>query len=272
MTHAAGPGFAAVSGGVRLHYRVQGRPGAPWLVLLNGMLADTTMWAGTLSGLCDRFRVLTFDSRGQGGSDAPLAGPYPPALLAQEAWELLAALGIQRPWLAGLSNGSSIGLELLAGHPGGFRGAVLVSSVPRIDFAMELRLRHWLQCLELGGPALQFEAAAPYLWGDRFLEQRYSVLKDYFLKRKVMNEPLHGSRHQIGGVLQWDIRSRLGLITDPVLLLAGAEDLLTPAWKCLETAKLINHSKFEIVPGVGHAFPVEDPRAFAQAICDFAII
>jgi len=260
---------ATLSGGVQLHYRVQGQPGAPWLVLLNGLLSDTTMWAGALRGLTARHRVLTFDGRGQGRSSAPAEGPYTVPLLAQEAWELLDLLQIRRPWLAGLSNGSSVGLELLAGHPGMFRGAVLTSAVPRTDFAMALRLRHWLRCLELGGPGLQFEAAAPYLWGDRFLEPRYPVLKEYFLKQKYMNEPLHGSRHQIEGVLQWDICSRLGEIQDPVLLLAGAEDLLTPPWKCLETARMINHSRFEIVPAVGHAFPVENPQAYAETVCEF---
>ena len=112
------PACATLASGVRLHYRVQGRPGAPWLVLINGLLADTTMWAGALKGLTGRHRVLTFDSRGQGRSDAPAEGPYPVSLLAQEAWELVEMLGIRRPWLAGLSNGSSIGLELLAGPPG----------------------------------------------------------------------------------------------------------------------------------------------------------
>ncbi|NTV75235.1 MAG: alpha/beta fold hydrolase, partial [Holophaga sp.] len=68
--------FAALPGGVTLHYRVQGPPGAPWLVLVNGLLSDTTMWAGVLPGLTPRFRVLTFDCRGQGRSEAPLDGPY----------------------------------------------------------------------------------------------------------------------------------------------------------------------------------------------------
>ena len=272
MTGASRSVWAVLPGGVKLHYRVQGPPGAPWMVLLNGLLSDTTMWAGTLPGLTERHRVLTFDSRGQGKSDAPAEGPYPVPLLAREAWELMGVLGIQNPWLVGLSNGSSMALELLAGHPGAFRGAVLTSAVPRIDFAMALRLRHWLRCLELGGPGLQFDAAAPYLWGDRFLEQRYPVLKNYFLQQKDMNEPFHGSRHQIEGVLHWDIRSRLGAVQDPVLLLAGAEDLLTPVWKCLETAKLVTHSRFEVVPGVGHAYPIENPKAFSERVGKFTAL
>src|ERR1035438_5177460 len=100
------PTFAMLPSGLKLHYRVQGHPDGPWMVLLNGLLSDTTMWAGVLPGLTDRFRILTFDSRGQGKSDAPLEGPYPTALLASEAWELFRILNITQPWLIGLSNGS----------------------------------------------------------------------------------------------------------------------------------------------------------------------
>jgi 3-oxoadipate enol-lactonase len=255
--------------GVSLHYRIQGQPGAPWLVLFNGLLSDTTMWAGTLSGLAPHHRVLTFDSRGQGSSDAPPDGPYTVPMLAQDAWELLDRLGIHQPWLVGLSNGSNVALELLADHPGAFPGAVLTSSVTHMDFAMGLRLKHWLRCLDLGGPSLQFDAVAPYLWGDAFLEKRYQVLKAYQETRQSIYEPLDGSRHQIEGVLQWDIRNKLHQIQKPVLLLAGAEDLLTPVWKCAETATLIPNSRFEIVPGIGHAFPVEAPKAFVTKVLSF---
>ena len=70
------PTFCTLASGVKLHYRIQGQPGAPWLVLLNGLLSDTTMWAGVLPALSPRFHVLTFDCRGQGRSDAPEDGPY----------------------------------------------------------------------------------------------------------------------------------------------------------------------------------------------------
>jgi 3-oxoadipate enol-lactonase len=261
--------WATLKSGVRLHYQVQGKPGGAWLVLFNGLLSDTTMWAGALPGLTADHRVLTFDSRGQGKSDAPPQGPYTVPLLAREAWELMDQLDIRQPWLVGLSNGSNIALELLADHPGAFRGGVLTSSVPNIDFSMGLRLEHWIRCLALGGAALQFEAAAPYLWGDAFLEKRYAVLKAYHERKGSLNEPFDGSRHQIEGVLQWDIRHKLDQVQEPVLLLCGAEDLLTPVWKCAETAKLVPNARFEIVPGVGHAFPVENPKGFAARVKAF---
>jgi len=226
------PSFATLPSGLKLHYRVQGNPDGPWLVLLNGLLSDTTMWAGVLPGLTDRYRILTFDSRGQGKSEAPLEGPYPTSLLAAEAWELFQVLGVGRPWLIGLSNGSAMSLELLSKHPGSFPGAVLTSAMPRFDFAMALKAEHWAHCLEVGGPLMQFDAVAPYLWGDAFLEARHGVLRAYHQVVTGGDRPQHGNLHQIRGTRGWDIRDRLARIQAPVLLLSGAEDLLTPPWKC----------------------------------------
>jgi len=264
--------WATLHSGIKLHYRIQGKPGGPWLVLFNGLLSDTSMWSGALPGLTPFYRVLTFDSRGQGKSDAPSEGSHSVPTLAGEARELMDRLDIQRPWLVGLSNGSNMALELLADHPGRYRGGVLTSSVTHIDFAMGLRLRHWVQCLALGGAELQFDAAAPFLWGDAFLERRYPVLKSFFASKGTSAEPLACFRHQIEDVLNWDMRAQLGQIKDPVLLLAGAEDLLTPVWKCEETARLIPHARFEVIPGMGHAFPVENPKAFAAKVRSFAMV
>lgn len=272
--------FATLASGVGLHYRIQGEPGAPWMVLLNGLLSDTTLWAGVLPFLAPRFRVLTFDFRGQGRSDAPLEGSYGPEGLAAEAWELLDRLRIGNPWLVGLSNGSSVALELLAAHPGAFPGAVLTSAAPCVDFSMRLRMLHWIHCLESGGPLMLFDAAAPFLWGDRFLERRHGVLRAYHqlvatgqghrADAQDPADPVRGTLSQMRGVLDWDIRARLGCILDPVLLLTGAEDLLTPPWKCLATAQGIAGARFELIPGVGHAFPVEEPRAFAGRVLEFS--
>lgn len=269
MSLRPAPTLATLPSGLKLHYRVQGEPGKPWLVLLNGLLSDTTMWAGVLPGLAPRFRVLTFDSRGQGRSEAPEAGPYATRDLAADAWELMGLLGVHRPWLAGLSNGAAMSLELLCAHPDAFPGAMLTSSVSRVDFAMARKAEHWAHCLELGGPLMQFDAVAPFLWGDRFLEARHAVLRAYHQVVTGAGRPLHGNLHQIRGLLGWDIRERLGAIQAPVFLLCGAEDLLTPPWKCLETARAIPGARYEIVPGIGHAYPVEDPKGYVARLLGF---
>jgi 3-oxoadipate enol-lactonase len=132
-----------------------------------------------------------------------------------------------------------------------------------------LKAEHWARCLEVGGPLMQFDAVAPFLWGDRFLGARHGVLRAYHQVVTGGDKPMHGNLHQIRGILGWDIRARLSAISAPVLLLSGAEDLLTPPWKCLVTAQGIPHSRFEVVPSIGHAYPVEDPKGFVTRALRF---
>lgn len=278
MTARPKPLLAPLPTGVTLHYRMQGDPSKPLLVLLNGLLSDTTMWAGVLPHLNPHFRILTFDFRGQGRSEAPEGQPYAVAQLAEDAWALVEYLGLRNPWLVGLSNGSNVALEMMARQPSSAQGAVLTSAMPGIDFSSRLRIQHWIQCLDVGGPLLQFDAVAPYLWGDRFLEARHGILRAYHqVVSAGRGDAAHhsdnlsyvGARRQMEGVLDWDGRPCLPRIQVPVLVLSGEEDLLTPPWKCRETAEGIAGAHFEVVPRIGHAYPVEDPRGFSERVHRF---
>lgn len=268
--------FWTLPDGVQLHYRIQGPAGAPWIVMFNGLLSDHTLWAGVAPKLAKHYRVLTYDMRGQGKSDAP-NHPYHLAQSVSDALDLMEGLGINRPLLVGLSNGAAVVLGLLVRRPGYARGGIAVAGKARVDFAMKLRIQHWMDCLEAGGPLLQFGAVAPFLWGDRFLEKRYEVLRAYHASlmssgqkgHQAGEDPYRGARNQMRGALEWTLEDRLEDIVDPVLLLSGAEDLLTPPWKGLEAAKRISTSRFEVIPGVGHSYPVEDPKGFLARVETF---
>ena len=79
--------FAEVSGG-RIHYRIDGPPDAPVLVLSNSLGTDLSMWDRQVAALGRSFRVLRYDSRGHGCSPVT-PGPYRIELLARDvpAWE-----------------------------------------------------------------------------------------------------------------------------------------------------------------------------------------
>ena len=61
--------------GCRLAYRFDGAADKPVLVVSNPIGTDLTMWDPQIEALGEHFRVLRYDSRGHGSSDAP-AGPY----------------------------------------------------------------------------------------------------------------------------------------------------------------------------------------------------
>jgi 3-oxoadipate enol-lactonase len=77
-----------LSNGTKLHARVEGRDGAPWLVLSHGVATGLAMWDGVIPALAERYRVLRYDTRGHGASPAT-DGSYTFDLLARDVIGLM---------------------------------------------------------------------------------------------------------------------------------------------------------------------------------------
>src|SRR5687767_3385750 len=93
--------------GVRIAYRFDGEQGLPVLLLSNSIGTDLHMWDGQVPALTEHFRLLRYDARGHGASDAP-SGPYSLDRLGRDVVELLDALGLQRVHVLGLSLGGIV--------------------------------------------------------------------------------------------------------------------------------------------------------------------
>ena len=74
--------------GISINYQVDGPDGAPWLVLSNSLATNLTMWDDQARELGRAFRVLRYDQRGHGATEAP-AGRYPFDLLIADALALI---------------------------------------------------------------------------------------------------------------------------------------------------------------------------------------
>ena len=105
----------ADANGIRVHYQVEGREGAPWVTFVTGIANDTTMWDGQVPVLQDDFRILRIDSRGHGGTQAT-EGDYTFDILINDVLGLWDTLGIRRSHLVGLGLGGSTSLGLAIEH------------------------------------------------------------------------------------------------------------------------------------------------------------
>src|SRR2546428_10313311 len=90
--------------GIRMHYALEGPAGAPVVTLSHSLAARLEMWEPQVKALAGRWRVLRYDTRRHGGSDAP-AGPYTPDELAADARGLPCALRLPTDHWVGLSLG-----------------------------------------------------------------------------------------------------------------------------------------------------------------------
>ena len=105
-------------GGVRLHVQELGTDGPP-VVLLHGILFDSlATWYFTVAPrLARRRRVILVDWRGHGRSEQAESG-YGLRGLAGDVTAVVAALGLERPAVAGFSYGGTVALRYAADHPG----------------------------------------------------------------------------------------------------------------------------------------------------------
>ena len=89
---------------VAVSYTVDGPADAPVVVLSNSLGATRGMWDPQVPALAERYRVVTYDTRGHGESPAP-AGPYTLDDLVDDLVALLDEVGAERAHVAGLSLG-----------------------------------------------------------------------------------------------------------------------------------------------------------------------
>ena len=143
-----------LSSGVTLHYQRVGT--GPDVVMVHGITGNLAVWhLHLVPQLASGHRLLTYDLRGHGYSDAPPTG-YSPDDMAADLLDLLDALELERPVVVGHSYGADVALYLAARNPGRVRRVVAIeAALP----AMELVRRHadwvgwayWVAALEQAG-------------------------------------------------------------------------------------------------------------------------
>jgi 3-oxoadipate enol-lactonase len=94
--------------GCQIAWRCDGPTDAPVLLLSNSLGTSMEMWAPQITPFITHFRVLRYDSRGHGASDAPV-GSYSLDRLGRDVIELLDALELESVDFCGLSLGGMIG-------------------------------------------------------------------------------------------------------------------------------------------------------------------
>ena len=89
--------------GIGIRYELEGPATAPVVVMSHSLAANVGMWGDQMSALSG-FRVLRYDTRGHGGTDAP-EGDYTLDQLAGDLFALLDALEIRPGALRGALDG-----------------------------------------------------------------------------------------------------------------------------------------------------------------------
>ena len=111
--------------GLELYYEEAGQ--GPPIVLGHGGWSDITEWEPQVVPLSPRFRVIRYDRRGCGRS-RPKDVEQHPDLWVEDLRQLILYLGLDKPYLGGVSFGGMQLVEFLVRYPDMVKGAVIVSA------------------------------------------------------------------------------------------------------------------------------------------------
>jgi 3-oxoadipate enol-lactonase len=203
--------------------------GLPVLMVM-GFGLPGRVWRYIVPELAPERRVITFDNRGAGKTDAT-AGGYRMRQLAADAMHLLDHLGIERVHLVGVSMGGMVSqeialehrariasLSLLATHPGG-----MVNRLPRAAGAW-----HFLSANFARSRPDRLRAVSRLLFPRAFREQvGERWLMDVLSEDFAEPPSLTGRRGQLAAVFHHDTRARLARLAGlPTLIVKPEADLL----------------------------------------------
>ena len=250
--------------GIRTHLAVSGEPEGTPLVFANSLGTDFRIWDRVLPLLPPGLRILRYDMRGHGLSDAP-AGDYNMGDLVADAAALMEATGFRDAVFVGLSIGGIVAQGLAAERPDLVRGAVLSNTAAKIGTEESWRDR--IATVRAEG----IEAIADrvmQLWFTRAFHERRA--EELALWRHMMTRtPVDGYLGCCAAVAGSDLRESTAGLRQPVLAIVGDADGSTPPDLVRETAESIAGARFEIVRGAGHIPCVEQPEATARLIGSF---
>jgi 3-oxoadipate enol-lactonase len=251
--------------GININYQVDGSEGAPWIVLSNSLATNLAMWDQQAADLKAEYRVLRYDQRGHGATDAP-AGRYTFEQLIADALALMDGLGIKKAHFGGLSMGGATALGFAQKHPDRldkiivcdtpcqstptssqqWEERIVVAQKQGMEALVEPTVARWF-------PPAVIEAKAPHV--DK-------------VRQMVRTTPVNGFIGCAAALANHDYASAVATVTRPVLFMAGEKDGVTPtAMRKLSAA--LPGSRYVELPGAGHISNMDQPEGFTWAIADF---
>lgn len=268
--HAATGREARSNGCPALHYTIReprnGKAPRHTVVLSHALGCDLTMWDALTTQLAADCRVIAYDHRGHGSSEAP-PGAYSMAELADDAAALLRELDTGPVIWIGLSMGGMAGQELALRHPPLVRALVLANTTSGYPAAARDIWRQRIATVQTQGIEAIADAVMGRYFHDAFRASHAATVAR-FRRRLVGTDAVGyaGCCHAVGSV---DTSARLGDIRVPTLVIAGELDQGTPIAMARTLAEGIAGAQLAILPQASHLSCAEQPAAFSQAVLGF---
>jgi pimeloyl-ACP methyl ester carboxylesterase len=271
------------SDGTRLVYRLAGQ-GPPLVVIPGGPMQDASYLAD-LGGLSARRTLVLLDPRGTGRSDEP-ADPatYRCDQQVADVEALRLHLGVDRLDLVGHSAGATLVFLYAARHPDRIERLALITPSPRA-LGVEVADADRRRVAERRRGEVWFgDAFASFerIWAGTATDADWTAIapfsygrwdaasRDHCARGDSARNDEAASRYYAPGAFDPDdVRSAVGKLPVPVLVVAGEYDVGLPPERADDCARLFPRARLAVLPGAGHFPWLDDPDGLVVALSDF---
>jgi pimeloyl-ACP methyl ester carboxylesterase len=234
------------------------------------------VWTPLFASLDDSFRGYTFDERGHGDSTPPADGNFDWHGFADDVLAVIDAFGLSRPFAVGHSAGGAALLLAEIARPGTFRALYCFEPIvfpfppfPHDENPLSAGARRRREVFPSKEEAYDNFASKPpfsVLHSDAlraYVDWGFDDLPDGGVRLKCHRED-EAEVYRMGST--HGAFARLGEVRCPVTLACGEHtDAVTPELLALQAAELPS-ARTEVMAGLGHFGPLEDPAGVADSI------
>jgi len=258
--------FARVSD-IDLYYEMVGN--GPPLIMVAGLGTTTRACAPLAEQFGQRCETITYDHRGVGRSSKPPDAPYSLAMYANDLEGLLRHLSIEKAHVIGMSMGGIVAQQFVLDYPGRVNKLVLITTAGHITNYMR-RIGLMFRALITRLPPAEFARTLVTLsFTAEFVERSPETVAQ--VERLVTPDPsdIEGIKRQVSMLADGDFSRRLADISVPVLVVAGARDILTPVEYSKMLATAIPDARLAVMEHSAHHPLVEEPVLCTRTVLDF---
>ncbi|MEM7425509.1 MAG: alpha/beta fold hydrolase [Pseudomonadota bacterium] len=247
-----------------LNYRLEGA--GPDLVLIHGVGSRLTDWDGVVGRLGAGYRILRFDLRGHGGSDAP-PGPYQIEDLCGDLTRLMDELEMERAHIAGFSLGGLVAQGLAISSPERVNKLVLLSTVAGRSDEERGKVEGRLEFIRSSHPADYFDQSVERWFTPGFRASN----PDIVARRKAAVTAMDGAAYAAAyyALAMTDFADQLSQIRAPTLVATGEHDIGSNPRMARFMSETIPGAKLEILPELRHSILLEAPGIVAELVLGF---
>ena len=248
--------------GHRACYELQGI-GNSVIVLSNSLGTTMSMWDEQIPILSSRFRVLRYDTRGQGDSEVT-PGEYHIGQLGSDVLALTSALGIKTFSFCGISMGGLIGQWLAREYPDRLDKLILCNTALKIgdsdgwEHRIELALKEGLRSIA--------DAAIGRWFTTTYVASQPQRVET--IKQQLLACDADGYAANCAAVRDADFRGNVSPVSAPTLVIAGDADPVTTIADCETLADSISGATLEVMRAA-HLSNIGDPLRFGTALENF---